>query len=62
MPANPRSRPRLLGVLLVLVAAVALAAFTQRAATARAGELIAGLWVSAMSVVVRLIAALFGGQ
>ena len=51
----------MLGVLLVLVAAVVLAAFTQQAATARLAQLMAGLWISVMSVVVGLIAAVFGG-
>jgi hypothetical protein len=57
VPANPRPRPKLLSVLFVVVAAVALAAFTQQAAAARLAELMAGLWVSVMSVVIRL----FGG-
>jgi hypothetical protein len=57
VPANPRPRPKLLSVLLVVIAAVALAAFTQQAAAARLAELMAGLWVSVMSVVIRL----FGG-
>ncbi|MFZ2030924.1 MAG: hypothetical protein WAU68_11490 [Vitreimonas sp.] len=61
MAANPRSRPKLLGALLVLIGAFALAAFTQQAATARLAQLVAGLWVSVMSVVVGLIAAVFGG-
>ena len=49
-------------VVLVLLAAVALAAFTQQAAAARLGELVADLWVSAMSVVLRMIGALFGAH
>jgi hypothetical protein len=49
------------GVLLVIGAAAALAAFTQQAATAGLVHLVAGIWVSAMAVVVSLIAAIFGG-
>lgn len=51
-----------MGVALVLLAAAALAAFTQQAAAARLGELVAGLWVSAMAVVLGIIAALFGAH
>lgn len=61
MSANPQPRPKLLGVLLVFAAAIALAAFTQQAATARLAQWVAGLWISVMSVVVGLIAAVFGG-
>ncbi|MBI3438728.1 MAG: hypothetical protein HY054_08800 [Proteobacteria bacterium] len=46
----------------MLVAAAALAAFTQQAATVRLAQFVAGLWVSVMSVVVGLIAAMFGGS
>ena len=45
----------------MVIAAVAIAAFTQHAAAARLAELVASLWVSAMSVVLSLIAAVFGG-
>jgi hypothetical protein len=47
--------------LLVVIAAIVLAAFTQQAAAGRLAELIAGIWVSVMSVVVSLVAAVFGG-
>jgi hypothetical protein len=45
----------------MLIAAVAIAAFTQQAAAARLAGLVASLWVSVMSVVLSLIAAVFGG-
>lgn len=61
MTANPRPRPKLLGLALVLVAALALAALTQQAAAAQLAGLLAGIWVSVMSVVVGLIGAVFGG-
>jgi len=59
---GPRQKPkrRFAVALLVLFAALALAAFTQQAAAARLGELVADLWVSAMSVVLSMIGALFG--
>ena len=62
MGSEQRPKGRLAGALLVLLAAVALAAFTQQAATAGLARLVAGLWVSVMSVVVSLIAAVFGGD
>lgn len=51
------------GVLfLALLAALAVAAFTQQAAAARVGGFIAWLWVSVMSVVLQMIGALFGAH
>ena len=61
MEAKPRTRSRRGWVFLALVAAGALALLTQEAAAQRLAGLLAGLWVSVMSVVVRLIGAVFGG-
>jgi hypothetical protein len=55
--SEQRPKGRLAGALFVLLGAVILAAFTQQAATAGLARLVAGLWVSVMSVIIRL----FGG-
>ena len=62
MGSEQKPKSRLAGALLVVVAALALAAFTQQTAAARIGGFVAGLWVSAMSVVLGIIAALFGAH
>ena len=46
--------------MLAVLGAVALAAFTPRGAATGLASAVAGLWVSVMSVVLRLIAAVFG--
>ncbi len=61
MEAKPRTRSGLGWVLVALSVAGALAFLTQEAAAQRLAGFLAGLWVSVMSVVVRLIGAVFGG-
>jgi len=60
--SEQKPKNRLAGMVLVVLAAVAVAAFTQQAAAARIGALVASIWVSAMSVVLGIIAALFGAH
>jgi hypothetical protein len=43
-----------------LAAAFLFALLTQQAVAARIGGVIAGIWVSVMAVVLRLVAAIFG--
>ena len=62
MGADRKPKGRLAGALLVLLAGLVLAAFTQRAAAAQIAGLVAGLWVSAMAVILSLIGALFGAH
>ena len=62
MASDRKSKTRLAGALLVGLAGLALAAFTQQAAAARLAGLVAGLWVSSMSVIFRMIGALFGAH
>ena len=62
MGSEQQPKNRLAGVLLVVLAALVLAAFTQQAAAAQIGALVAGIWVSAMSVVLGIVAALFGAH
>ncbi|MBS0384810.1 MAG: hypothetical protein JSS00_05625 [Proteobacteria bacterium] len=62
MTMKPRPRGEWGVLLLALLAALAVAAFTQQAAAARLGGLIASLWVSVMSAVLQLIGALFGAH
>ena len=62
MASDRKPKGRFAGALLVLLAGLALAAFTQQAATAHLAGLVANLWVSAMSVIFRVIGALFGAH
>ncbi len=62
MGSDQKPRGRLAGVLLVLLAGIALAAFTQQAAAAHLAGLVAGLWVSAMAVIFTMVGALFGAH
>jgi hypothetical protein len=57
MSSGQKPKSRLVGAALVLLAAVVLAAFTQHAAAGQLAQLVAGLWVSVMSIIIRL----FGG-
>jgi hypothetical protein len=62
MGSDQKPKRRLAGALLVLLAGIALAAFTQQAAAAHLAGLVASLWVSAMSVIFRMVGALFGAH
>ena len=62
MALNPKTRGQWGVLLLAVLAALAVAAFTQQAAAARVGGFIAWLWVSVMSVVLQMIGALFGAH
>lgn len=62
MRLDQKPKGRFAGALLVLLAGLALAAFTQRTAAAHLAGLVAGLWVSAISVIFRMIGALFGAH
>ena len=62
MAPDRKPKGRLAGALMVLVAGLALAAFTQQTAAAHLAGLVASLWVSAMSVIFRMIGALFGAH
>jgi hypothetical protein len=62
MASDPKPKTRLAGALLVLLAGLALAAFTQQAAASHLAGLVASLWVAAMSVIFRMIGALFGAH
>jgi drug/metabolite transporter (DMT)-like permease len=62
MTASGKARGRWGWAAVLLVAAIVFAALTQHAAAARLGAMIADVWVSTISVVVRLIAAIFGGH
>lgn len=62
MGSDQKPKGRLAGALLVLLAGIVLAAFTQQAAAAHVAGLVAGLWVSAMSVIFTMVGALFGAH
>lgn len=47
-------------MLLILAAVLAALLLSQQAAAARIGGAVAGIWISVMSVVLRLIGAIFG--
>jgi hypothetical protein len=57
----PRPPWRLWRVAVVGVGVLALALLTQQALAAQLGRWLAGVWVSTVEIVVRLIAPLFGG-
>jgi hypothetical protein len=60
MAPRQKSRGGLGWLLIALLGAAVLAAFTQRAAATGLASAVADVWVSAMSVILRLIAAIFG--
>ena len=62
MGSDQKPKGRLAGAFLVLLAGIALAAFTQQAAAAHLAGLVAGLWVSAMAVIFTMVGALFGAH
>lgn len=59
-PRDPAKRRVLALTALALIATGALLLITQQAAAAGLGRLVAGLWVSTMDVVLRLIGSVFG--
>ena len=62
MAMKPKTRSRWGVALLALLAALALAAFTQQAMAERAGGFMAWLWVSVMGIVLAMVGAIFGAH
>ena len=62
MAIKPKTRGQWGVLLLALLAALAVAAFTQQTVAARVGAFIAWLWVSVLGIVLQMIAAIFGAH
>ena len=62
MQPTVRPRNRLFGVVLILLAGAAVAAFTQQAAALEIARWVASLFVSVLTAVLQMVGAIFGAH